>query len=94
MRKIIYTLLSFLFAISSFSQQFPTTKKTPTTITKHNISYQDDYTWLENIDSEEVKNWVEKQNKFAEENYSTVKKKVSTINKLKIYNSATTSQVL
>lgn len=93
MHKKIYILLHFLFSIVSFSQNFPVTKKTNTIITKHKISYTDEYTWLENMDSEEVKNWVEQQNKFAKENYSEVKKKVSTINKLKIYNSATTGQV-
>lgn len=93
MKNYYFLIISFFYSTNLFSQNYPETKKIPLTFTKHNISYQDDYSWLENMDSPEVKNWVDKQNKIFEENYSRVKSKVSTINNLKIYNDATTGQV-
>ena len=85
-----------LFLISNFCfSQAGTipTKKVENIITKHNIQFNDEYSWLENMDSEEVKNWVNLQNSASTDNYSKVKKKVSTLEKLKIYNSETTGQV-
>ena len=81
----MYSLLSILFSILSFSQQFPVTKKTTTTITKHKISYKDDYSWLENMTSEEVTNWKNAQNQTVEIHLEDIKKTYSTASKIKEY---------
>ncbi len=81
----MYSLLSILFSILSFSQQFPVTKKTTTTITKHKISYKDDYSWLENMTSEEVTNWKNAQNQTVEIHLEDIKKTYSSASKIKEY---------
>ncbi|MES2812290.1 MAG: prolyl oligopeptidase family serine peptidase [Bacteroidota bacterium] len=87
------SILAFiLLSVCSYSQTSIPTKKIDNIISKFNTSFNDEYAWLEKTDSEEVKNWVAQQNKLADENYSKVKSKVSTLTKLKIYNSATTGQ--
>ncbi|WP_310555249.1 prolyl oligopeptidase family serine peptidase [Flavobacterium sp.] len=86
---IVCLFLSFF----SFSQDNVATKKITNNITKFNFNFNDEYSWLENTETEEVKNWVNLQNEFSETIYKSVKKKVSTLNKLKIYNSLTTGQV-
>ena len=85
MHKKIYILLHFLFSIVSFSQNFPVTKKTNTIITKHKISYTDEYTWLENMKSDEVNNWKNAQNETVEIHLEDIKKTYSTASKIKEY---------
>jgi prolyl oligopeptidase len=84
-------IFSFLFISKlTFCQSFPETKKTPTTISKHGISYQDNYTWLENMRSEEVAIWVDKQNDFTKNHDLEVHKSYSLVSKIKEYDSRTT----
>ena len=69
------TVLLFLFLISSglnfvFSQQKIETKKVPSTLSKHGITIQDDYAWLENTTEKEVADWVTLQNNISEEKLS------------------------
>jgi prolyl oligopeptidase len=88
----VYTLLfiTILFSTGIHSQEFFETKKNPTTITKHKISYQDDYSWLENMRSEETYHWVEKQNEFTNNHLSEISKSYSIISKIKEYDTRTT----
>ena len=61
-------LFLFLFVITSaFSQQKIETKKVSSTISKHGITLQDDYAWLENTSDKEVADWVNLQNSVSEE---------------------------
>ena len=85
MSKKNYILLSFLYSIVSFSQNFPVTKKTNVIITKHKISYTDEYAWLENMKSEEVVNWKNAQNEVVEIHLEDVKKTYSSASKIKEY---------
>ncbi len=81
----------FLFSLSSFCQQFPSTKKTPSTFTKHTISYEDDYSWLEKMGSEEVNQWVATQNSFTDAELEKDKKAYNIAFKIKDYNSLSTN---
>ena len=85
-----YILALIFLSICSHSQTSIETKKVDNIITKHGFKFNDEYSWLEKMDSEETRSWVNNQNSISSENYSKVKKKVSTIEKLKIYNSETT----
>ncbi|WP_395073983.1 prolyl oligopeptidase family serine peptidase [Flavobacterium sp.] len=89
--KIYSFLIVFLVYTSVlYSQKYPETKITPITVTKHKVSYQDDYSWLENMRSEEVNNWVDKQNEFTEKHFDSVAKIYSLASKLKEYDTRTT----
>jgi prolyl oligopeptidase len=65
--KIFLLLLSLLFTSIKIDAQiiYPNTKKIPVENTYHNIKIIDDYQWLENKNSEEVKDWVNHQNKIS-----------------------------
>lgn len=83
--KRIFAILILMFPLLCQSQNFPFAKKTPTTITKHKISFQDNYTWLENMESEEVANWVHAQNEVANLHLEEIKKTWSSAAKIKEY---------
>ena len=78
----------FLFVSHSFlfSQTFPVTKSIPKTITKFGVSFQDDYTWLEDMKSDETKNWTNTQDEVINLQFVEIKKKYDAINKIKEYN--------
>ncbi|WP_159801297.1 prolyl oligopeptidase family serine peptidase [Flavobacterium sp. MK4S-17] len=57
-------LFLLLLPVAGFTQNYPETKKEPLTLTRHNITYNDDYAWLEDMRGEEVNNWVDSQNKL------------------------------
>lgn len=81
-----YLLLILLAVSSVFGQNFPVSKLVPNTVTKFNISYQDDYSWLENMNSEETKNWVNAQNSFTNLNLELTNKEYNMLSKIKEYN--------
>jgi prolyl oligopeptidase len=62
----VYLLLSLLLYVAASAQKYPATSKTPQTISKHGITYQDDYIWLEDMRSTEVIKWVNAQNKITQ----------------------------
>jgi len=74
MKKNILTFICCFLSISFYSQEYPKTKKSPTSITKHNVSFQDDYSWLENMRSEEVTQWVNLQNMIVDTCMQEIKK--------------------
>jgi len=85
MKNVTFSVLLLLSTCCSFSQDFPVAKKTPKTFTKHNLSYVDDYTWLENMRSEEVNKWVDAENAATEANFKEIRKEYSSVSKLKEY---------
>ena len=95
MQKNTIFIITILFSLCSFSQKYPVTKKIATTVTKHNISYQDDYSWLENMNSEEVTNWTNAQNEVTNKHFKEIKKSISpdlsTV--LKEYDTKTTYRI-
>jgi prolyl oligopeptidase len=84
LQKIACFCLLF-FSVAAFAQQYPLTKKTPSKITKFNSSYQDDYTWLEDMQSTEVNNWKNAQNEVANQHLDDIKKSWSSASKIKEY---------
>ncbi len=73
----------------SYSQIFPETKKTPEKFTKYNVSISDDYSWLENMKSEDVENWSNKQNDFTNNHFIEIYKTISINSKLRDYDNRT-----
>lgn len=69
------------------------TKKVDNIISKFNLQFNDEYSWLENLESEEVKKWVAYQSGYSSGYYSTVKKMVSTLETIKLYNSNSTGSL-
>lgn len=69
----------------AFSQQKVDTKKLPTTSSKHGITLQDDYNWLENTTDKEVIDWVELQNNISEQKLNEVVKNYNFPFKIKDY---------
>lgn len=89
--KILPVLsLILLFSSILFSQQYPETTKIEVKITKHKITYQDDYLWLENMRSNEVNLWVSIQNDFTKQHFAEVNKSYSLVSKIKNYDTQTT----
>jgi prolyl oligopeptidase len=68
MKKFIYVLFAIFLSINSYSQnkmKYPDTKKI-THIDKYfGTEIKDDYQWMENLESPDVKNWVENENKVT-----------------------------
>ncbi len=81
-----YFLYILLFVSSVFGQNFPVSKPVSKTITKFNISYQDEYSWLENMKSQETNNWVNAQNEFTNLNLELTNKEYNMLSKIKEYN--------
>ena len=65
MKALLKFTLLFLFSINIFSQAPKSIKKNGTILSKHGISYNDEYSWLENISENEVVNWVNSENKIS-----------------------------
>ncbi|RTY95945.1 prolyl oligopeptidase family serine peptidase [Flavobacterium sp. GT3R68] len=89
--KNILLLICFLFSVSCFSQEYPATRKTPSPITKHDVTFQDDYTWLENFNADEVSEWVNSQNQLIYTHTEEIKKKYSPVFKIKEYDNLSTN---
>ncbi len=89
MKSNYLVLLFVLVCCFGYSQNSPKTKKTSETITKHKISFIDEYGWLENLDSEEVKLWVNQQNNYIGNHKLEIEKTFSLVSKLKDYDTRT-----
>ena len=90
MQKIYFLIVS-LFLITIAKAQGPSAKKIPTKITKHNITIDDDYAWLENFKSNEVTNWVNEQNIYSENHLKEVTKATNFLFKIKDYDYLSTN---
>lgn len=86
MKKFFFVCLFLLSLSPIFSQKYPVTKSTPNTVSKFNISFPDNYSWLENMESEEVKNWANAQNETTNIHFEEIKKEYDILRKIKDYN--------
>jgi prolyl oligopeptidase len=85
-------LFVFLFIIANaFSQQKIETKKVPSTLSKHGITIQDDYAWLEKTSDKEVADWVTLQNNVSEEKLKELVKNYNFSFKIKDYDYLSTN---
>ncbi|GAA4761745.1 prolyl oligopeptidase family serine peptidase [Flavobacterium hankyongi] len=91
--QLKFILALFCFSIFSQSQSSIETKKVENIITKHGLTFNDEYSWLEKMDSDETKSWVSRQNAYAEGYYAAVKKSVSTKETIKIYDQNSTGSL-
>lgn len=85
MKKFLYTLALLLFSALVFCQKYPITKSVQNTVQKFNISFSDNYSWLENMTSEEVKNWSNAQNETTNIHLEQIKKEYDILKKIKEY---------
>jgi prolyl oligopeptidase len=84
MKNLILILLC-LFCQIIFCQQMVDKSKSEK-FTKHGITIIDDYSWLENQNSEETKTWVKNNNTTTEEILKKAKRKYNTESKIIEYN--------
>lgn len=91
-QKIECLFLLFL-SLASFAQNYPETPKRPITIERHKVQFIDDYSWLEDVSSNETSQWVESQNLLTENHYAVVKKKYSCKSKIAEYQSLSTNSM-
>ncbi len=84
MKKII-VLYALFCTVYAFSQNTIATKKALTPFTKHGITLQDDYAWLENTQSEEVSHWVDNQNNRTEKHFEEINLTKSIASKIREY---------
>ena len=80
-----YLFLLLFVSITVFSQHKIETKKVSTTLSKHGITIQDDYTWLENTSNKEVIDWITLQNNISEQKLNEVVKNHNFSFKIKDY---------
>ena len=80
-----YLFLLLFVSITVFSQHKIETKKVSTTLSKHGITIQDDYTWLENTSNKEVIDWITLQNNISEQKLTEVVKNHNFSFKIKDY---------
>lgn len=86
MQKIIFGFL--LVSFTSFCQDI---KNTPTEFTKFEYSYIDEYSWMENIESSDLKQWIESQNTVSNEVLKKAVKKNNFLFKIKDYDYLSTN---
>lgn len=66
MKKIISLSVAFVFLLTVSAQKYPFTKTVDSSDTWHNITIKDPYRWMEDLKSEETKNWFKDQNDYTE----------------------------
>lgn len=84
MKKTLNFIL-FLLSAFAYSQQYPEAKKVPVAFSKYTFSFQDDYSWMEKTDSKETKNWVNSENELTNSHLEEIRKKYSSLSKIKEY---------
>ncbi|CAM3965771.1 prolyl oligopeptidase family serine peptidase [Flavobacterium jumunjinense] len=90
--KNIYFLFTYFFILQNIIGQVqPDSQKKPSQFTKHNIIIDDDYSWLENTNSDEVVRWVNEQNNFSENHLKDVTKATNFLFKIKDYDYLSTN---
>ncbi|WP_264520070.1 prolyl oligopeptidase family serine peptidase [Flavobacterium sp. N1994] len=85
MKRISLVTYLLLFPVLLFAQKYPVTKSEDNKVSKFNISYPDNYSWLENMDSDEVKNWANAQNETTNLHFEEVKKEYDIVRKINEY---------
>lgn len=91
--KTIFFCLGLLIPHFLMCQEFPVAKKTPIKIKKHNLSFVDDYPWLEDMRSKEVTDWVDNQNKIVDEHFTEIYKEYNPSSTIKEYDKSTTYRI-
>ena len=66
MKKIISLSVAFVFLLTVSAQKYPFTKTVDSSDTWHHVTIQDPYRWMEDLKSEETKNWFKDQNDYTE----------------------------
>lgn len=89
MKKISVAFCLLFIPVLIFAQKYPVTKTINDKVSKFDISYLDNYSWLENMDSEEVKNWANAQNETTNIHLEEVKKEYNVLRKIKEYDAYT-----
>ncbi len=91
MKQLSLFFIVFVTTLS-FSQNIPITKKVVKTVEKHDLKIQDDYSWLENLKSDEVTSWVNAQNAYTNATFEKIN--VSKIaSKIKEYDYLSTNSL-
>lgn len=91
MQKLFILFSCGCFSLFSTAQQFPVAKKIPTSVTKHDITIEDDYAWLENMHSAEVSDWVAKENEISNAHLNDMSKATNFSFKIKDYDFLSTN---
>lgn len=87
-----YLLISIVFFTTiTFSQNIFSLKKENTILSKHGISFADEYAWLENISDSEVIDWVKNENEISNKLLKEVTANDNFEFKIKDYNYLSTN---
>ncbi len=78
MKQLSFIVITAFICSNSFGQQYPFTKTVDSSDTWHNITIKDPYRWMEDLKSEETKNWFKAQNDYT----NTVLDKLPLVNEL------------
>ncbi len=65
MKKITIVITMALICNFIFAQKYPATKTVDSSDTWHNVTIKDPYRWMEDLKSEETKNWFKAQNDYT-----------------------------
>ena len=68
MKKLLIVIVIFAFYLNAYNQiklKYPETKKIPHTDKYFGTKVEDDYQWMENLESQDVKDWVNAENKVT-----------------------------
>ncbi len=66
MKKIISLSVALVFLLTVSAQKYPFTKTVDSSDTWHNVTIKDPYRWMEDLKSEETKNWFKAENDYTE----------------------------
>ncbi|MDI1254810.1 MAG: prolyl oligopeptidase family serine peptidase [Flavobacterium sp.] len=83
--KIISLCSCFIFTTFCFAQEFPKAKKTPVLVSKHGISFADDYPWMEDMRSTEMADWIAAQNTFTDAHFAEIGNTYASLKTIKKY---------
>jgi len=86
-------LLLWLLSMPLVAQTGFTSKKMPLKVTKFGTTFDDDYAWLENYQSQEVKDWVAAQNTRTDAQLEVIRRDYSLAGKLQEYNQLSTNRL-
>ncbi|MGV3697588.1 prolyl oligopeptidase family serine peptidase [Flavobacterium sp.] len=84
MKNLLAIAFNFIM-VMGYSQVVVPTKKTPSPYKMHGVAVADDYSWLENIKSDETTKWVAAENEITNTHLKEVKKKYNFEKKIKEY---------
>uniref|UniRef100_UPI0040495AA0 prolyl oligopeptidase family serine peptidase n=1 Tax=Flavobacterium sp. TaxID=239 RepID=UPI0040495AA0 len=91
MRCLLTTLILLLCSNNLFSQIKPSAEKKTIQVEKHGYAYEDHYSWLEKMKSDETLNWVYLQNLKSDSILKITKKEYNVAYKTKEYDHLSTN---